>query len=822
MATNKHLSTVATGFAVLALAGALAPAQELDGRAPRQPSTHRPTIAAAFPRESYAPGQLARLVVYSRARNAVVRLFHAGTERTRIAANDDMRGTQVGSTRRFRRLRAGSIVRLEIGDWPSGLYYARLDAAGGKVGFAPFVLRPKRLGEHRVAVVLPTQTWQAYNFSDDDGDGDEDTWYAGGSTARTGRPYENRGVPTHYKYYDQPFLCWLSETGRDTDYLAQADLNNLRAGRVLADAYELIVFPGHHEYVTAREYDVVERYRDLGGNLMFLSANNFFYKVTRRGNVMTRVGRWRDVGRPEAALVGVQYVKNDEGEHRGAWIMRPAGAAHWAFAGTGTSPGSQFSNAGIEIDKTSPSSPRGTKVLAEIPDLLGPRLTAQMTYYEHPSGAKVFAAGAFTLAGSVRQPPVRRLLSNLWDRFAEDRTAVGFFTHDEALEGKQPRLQPSKRPSVLASFPRESYQAGETARLVIRTAARAVTVQLFRAGVENTVIVANDVMLGRAVSKPLRLRSTRVGTVVDLPISRWPSGLYFARLTARGGRVGHAPFVLRPARLGSSRIAVVLPTETWQAYNFSDDDGDGDEDTWYSGGKVAFTGRPFENRGVPTHYKSYDQPFLRWLASTGRRVDYLAQADLNRLRGGRALADAYDLIVFPGHHEYVTEHEYDAIQEYRDRGGNLMFLSANNFFWKIERRGDRMTRIQQWRRLGRPEAALIGVQYFANDNGSHRRPWVVHDPGAAHGLMSSAGLHVGSELGVAGIEVDGVAPASPRGTTVLAEVAWRHGKTAEMTYYETPAGAKVFAAGAFTLAGEAMDAGVRPLLERLWARLAAR
>ena len=35
-----------------------------------------------------------------------------------------------------------------------------------------------RLGEHRVAVVMPTLTWQAYNLRDVDGDGKGDSWYA--------------------------------------------------------------------------------------------------------------------------------------------------------------------------------------------------------------------------------------------------------------------------------------------------------------------------------------------------------------------------------------------------------------------------------------------------------------------------------------------------------------------------------------------------------------------------------------------------------------------------------------------------------------------
>ena len=44
-----------------------------------------------------------------------------------------------------------------------------------------------------------------------------------------------------------------------------------------------------------------------------------------------------------------------------------------------------------------------------------------MTYYETPAGARVFAAGAFTLAGAVRQPPVERLVTNLLARLARDR-----------------------------------------------------------------------------------------------------------------------------------------------------------------------------------------------------------------------------------------------------------------------------------------------------------------------------------------------------------------------------------------------------------------
>ena len=152
---------------------------------------------------------------------------------------------------------------------------------------------------------------------------------------------------------------------------------------------------------------------------MFLSANNFFWRVQQKGNVLRRALKWREAGRPEAALIGVQYRANDRGGHRGAWILRRgASTTPWLFAGTGLSAPDGFGRGGIEIDSTAPSSPRSVKVLAEIPNLYGPGFTAQMTYYETPAGAKVFAAGAFSLAGSVWKPQVERLMGNLWKRLS--------------------------------------------------------------------------------------------------------------------------------------------------------------------------------------------------------------------------------------------------------------------------------------------------------------------------------------------------------------------------------------------------------------------
>ena len=212
---------------------------------------------------------------------------------------------------------------VQIGDWPTGLYFAQLTSPG-RVGFAPFVVAPRRLGENRAAVVLPTRTWQAYNARDDDGNGVGDTWYSvpGLDQVRLGRPFENRGVPPHFRKYDLGFLHWLQDTGRGVDVLAQEDLDET-TGAQLAAAYDLLVFPGHHEYVTEAEYDAVTGFRDAGGNLMFLSANNFFWRVDVRDGVMTRVAKWRTLGRPEAALLGVQYIASDKARSRAPWHVRP-------------------------------------------------------------------------------------------------------------------------------------------------------------------------------------------------------------------------------------------------------------------------------------------------------------------------------------------------------------------------------------------------------------------------------------------------------------------------------------------------------------------
>jgi hypothetical protein len=293
------------------------------------------------------------------------------------------------------------------------VYFAQLNSTAGGHGHAIVIVRPRVLGSSRAAIVMPTYTWAAYNFRGGA------TWYADASirTIDLNRPFLHRGVPYHFRGYDAGFLRWAARAQVDADWLAQDDLDAVKTGDQLAALYDLIVYPGHHEYVTRHELELVRRYRDLGGNLMFLSANNLFYKVVRRGHYLDGRWRWRDLGQPEARITGVDYL----GWSHNEWPNRPYVAiavqrASWLFQGTGMRNGMTFGTGyGIEIDATSPSSPRGTTVVAAIPDVFGHGQTAQMTYYETKQGARVFAAGSINFGGSAAASPVaRRMLLNLW------------------------------------------------------------------------------------------------------------------------------------------------------------------------------------------------------------------------------------------------------------------------------------------------------------------------------------------------------------------------------------------------------------------------
>jgi N,N-dimethylformamidase beta subunit-like protein len=383
-------------------------------------AVHVQGVEAGFLRRSYPVGGEETVAITTDARRVKLQLF--SFDRVPRPTVRDLRtgGFAVAPAVQIDWQRRGNATRYvqisQPGVRKSGLYFLRVTASDGRVGYAPLILRPRTLGEHRVAVVLSTNTWQAYNFDDASGDGWGDSWNVGGAirTIDLRRPYLDFGIPARFRSWDLGFLSWLSRTGKSVDVLSDDDLERVRSGDALRRAYDVVVFPGHEEYVSGHVYDVARRYRDLGGRLMFLSANNFYWKVKREGQILRRVATWRSLGRPEAALVGVQWAAGSEGRSR-PYVVQGASAPPWAFAGTGLRNGSSFGRYGLQVDSRAPSSPPGTRVLARIPRAIG-RHNAEMTYYETGSGARVFAAGVVNFAASIDNPAVSQLVENVWAR----------------------------------------------------------------------------------------------------------------------------------------------------------------------------------------------------------------------------------------------------------------------------------------------------------------------------------------------------------------------------------------------------------------------
>jgi hypothetical protein len=379
-------------------------------------------VDAWFTRRSYAPGQAAELKLATDARVLHLQVF--AYQSPGRPSEQDVKTSSLAMTGAIRvdwsahRDTPALLRVLRAGDWPSGLYFLRATAADGRVGYAPFIVRPRLLGTHRVAVVLATNTWAAYNFADADGDGWGDSWYVTGRhhSVDLDRPFLDFGVPFRFHDWDLEFIAWLNRTHKSVDFLSDDDLGAVASGDELARRYDLVVFPGHEEYVTPHELDVIERYRNVGGNLAFLAANNLYRRVDRVGTRLVRRQLWRKLGRPESGLIGVQYVASDHGQRQAAYTVMGAQVEPWAFAGTGLADGDVFGRFGFEIDARTPASPAGIRLLARIPDLLGPGRSAEMTYYETPGGAKVFAAGALNFGASLGQPQVDRLLENVWAR----------------------------------------------------------------------------------------------------------------------------------------------------------------------------------------------------------------------------------------------------------------------------------------------------------------------------------------------------------------------------------------------------------------------
>jgi hypothetical protein len=380
-----------------------------------------------------------------------------------------------------------------------------------------------------------------------------------------------------------------------------------------------------------------------------------------------------------------------------------------------------------------------------------------------------------------------------------------------------------------------SVAPGASLTLFVNTAASGYTIQFFRTG-----------WYGGLGAREMRDQSIHLqGTVQPPPAfdaasgmsecawnpswslavpDSFVSGVYLARLTADGsGKQSYVIFVVRDDASTSSYL-FQQSVLTYQAYN-----------TW--GGKSLYY--------FPTHKVSFDRPYnylsvgsvrsygagdfftweldmLGWLEKEGYDVSYCTDLDTHE---NPALLSSHRAFLVVGHDEYWTHPMRDQVEHALGTGIGLGFFGANDCYWQVRleasQRGQPDREVVcyrdslrdpyytghdpalyplvtvRWRDypVSRPEAALVGVQYYWSTTQYWNSLDVVD---ASSWLCTGTRLVNGDSLaGLCGWEVDRTTTDSPANIEIVGSSPLPGTAVpAEMTeYVAAQGGATVFAAG---------------------------
>jgi N,N-dimethylformamidase len=382
------------------------------------------------------------------------------------------------------------------------------------------------------------------------------------------------------------------------------------------------------------------------------------------------------------------------------------------------------------------------------------------------------------------------------------------------------------------------------------------------------------------------------------------SGVYAIHLTADGGE-DEVPFFVRPrAGTATAEIAFVAPTLSYVAYanermywnegyperrakitpiqtgppdidqymaehrelglSLYDTHSDGSGCCYSSRLRPILNMRPryraWRLHDAPRHFAS-DLYLIGWLESRGFSYDVITDDDVHR--EGRELLARYRVLLTGSHPEYTTSAMHRAYRDYVDRGGRLMYLGGNGFYWVTSidprrphvielRRGTTGTRAWEsqpgeeyhsttgergglWRLRGQSPHRLVGIGFAAQGWGGaagYSRLPDSRDPRAAFIFDGIADDEVIGDFGfildgAAGDEIDrfdfrlGSPPHALRLATsagkhtdyyqvtvedILATLPGQGGTQspnvrADMVYFETPRGGAVFSVGSINWLG---------------------
>lgn len=294
-----------------------------------------------------------------------------------------------------------------------------------------------------------------------------------------------------------------------------------------------------------------------------------------------------------------------------------------------------------------------------------------------------------------------------------------------------------------------------------------------------------------------------VGFEFNVPAG-FKSGIYAARLRA-GNAEDYVPFYVRPRKgTATSKIAFLVPSFSYLAYANSgvgvpqllscyDHHSDGSGVAYSSRLRPILNMRPkvtmtWGDLTFP-HQLNADLHLIDWLEAKGFQHDAISDEDLHW--EGSSLLSPYKVVVTGSHPEYWSEQMLDAAAEYLRKGGRIMYLGGNGFYWvtnidseqrhtvEVRRWGGTQAWGAQpgefylsttgemgglWRGRDRPPQRLVGVG-FAAQGSSPGAPYIrepaSHDPSLAWifegiGPREPIGGHPSLVMasGAAGFEVD--------------------------------------------------------------------
>lgn len=309
-----------------------------------------------------------------------------------------------------------------------------------------------------------------------------------------------------------------------------------------------------------------------------------------------------------------------------------------------------------------------------------------------------------------------------------------------------------------------------------------------------------------------------------------PTGYYLARFVVTSGPgVGAQswyPFIVRAPPGRPTKVLVIAPVNTWQAYNawggksLYDFNSTGGQAAW----RVSFD-RPYARVGAEAIYW-FELNLLAFLDQAGYDAGYATDVDVER---DPQLLVGHRLIIVAGHSEYWSAQFRGSLETARDYGVNLAFLGANDGYWEVRYEDGERTLYRHvvaaepdgepgtglFRALPdpRPECRLLGVQFAEGMGADAAHSYTVTEDADADRWLAGTGLAAGDVIaGMVGFEWDTVTPGCAVGTPgapstpeVLFSYEDPGGHNAEAVRYRAASGAIVFSAG--TLAYDRMLAG---------------